>query len=157
MRWNEGLSLDVLSVRPNLLALLETNRSAAAHGLQLTMDDAEEIVSARNRLLGELGRVEFGAETMRELAIVFSASSFITQEDYAATLIELLELFHWLKNETDDQLSDHDLILAMYRLFEHECAGSVSKLRDCQPAEYARAVRQLRPRGLCWEEGFPRD
>lgn len=157
MRWKEGFSLDVLSAQSNLIAFLETNREAATHGLQLTLEDAREIVSARNRLLRELGRVEFGVETIRELARVFSASSFITQEDYAATLIELLELFHWLKNETDDQLSDHNLILAMYRLFEHDCAGSVSKLRDCQSAEYARAVRQLRPRGLFWEEGCTRD
>ncbi|AIQ12478.1 DUF6323 family protein [Paenibacillus durus] len=110
--------------------LLELNEKTKEYGLILTPRDVELMMAARNEVLHSYGRVELSIEVTKALIEVFSASSFIQQENYADTLNELHEIFYDLKNETEDRVSDMKLIHRMKEMFEEDCEGSLGLLKS---------------------------
>lgn len=143
---NALFSVGALRKQTAVQAILETNLATGKHGLVLTAEDAREIVAARNTILRGRGRVEFGVETLRHLVAEFAASGFIAQDDYATTIVDLLEVFYCLKNRSEETISDNNLISAMRSLFEGPCAGSVELLKDYEWEDVLQAVIKAMPR-----------
>ncbi|WP_195570581.1 DUF6323 family protein [Paenibacillus sp. 1001270B_150601_E10] len=110
--------------------MLALNERTKEFGLTLSLEDIQAMIAARSQVLSHHGRVELSFEVTKELILSFSESSFIEQEYYADTLNELQEMFYYLKNETEDQIRDTDLLIKMKNLFEEECEGSIELLRS---------------------------
>lgn len=109
--------------------ILQTNATSQQYGLVLTAPEAREIIAARNQALRSYGRLELDTAAARRIIQCFSASPFITQEDYAATLEELQEIFYYLKNETADRLGDDELIALLRDSFDNDCGGALELLK----------------------------
>ncbi len=122
--------------------LLLASKVSEGHGLTLTADAAKEILTARNQVLQSLGRVELDIEVLKKLVQSFSTSTYIEQEEYAAVLMDLVEVFHYMKNETEDQIGDDALIETMKAYFENECGGAIELLKGRELEAFARNIRQ---------------
>ncbi|BCG58764.1 DUF6323 family protein [Paenibacillus sp. URB8-2] len=134
-------SLNVSMQVQYMTELLELNEKTKEYGLVLTPKDVELMMAARNEVLHSYGRVELSIEVTKALIEVFSASSFIQQENYADTLNELHEIFYDLKNETEDRISDMKLLHRMKEMFEEDCEGSLGLLKS-RLEEYAEEFRR---------------
>ncbi|WP_036734990.1 DUF6323 family protein [Paenibacillus zanthoxyli] len=134
-------SLNISMQEHYMNELLELNEKTKEYGLVLTPQDVELMMAARNEVLHSYGRVELSIEVTKVLIEVFSASSFIQQENYADTLNELHEVFYDLKNETEDRISDMKLIHRMKEMFEEDCEGSLGLLKS-KLEEYAEEFRR---------------
>ena len=55
---------------------------------------------------------------MRKIIDAFRVSNYLWQKDYADLLNEAVEAFYELKNESEDQISDDDLIALLAGAFE---------------------------------------
>jgi len=121
--------------------ILEWNEKSMEHGLALSFEEAKQMLLARYQILEHYSRVELSLEVTRELIEVFSESSFINQEIYAQTLNEMHEIFYYLKNETEDRISDVQVVEVMKNFFEEECEGSLELLRS-KAEEYAEDFRR---------------
>ncbi len=130
--------------------VLASNDISKKYGLQLTTEQALELISARNRSIQNYGRVELGIEVVKKIIASFCASSYINHDDYAQTINELIEIFYYMKNETEDRIGDDEIIALMREFFNNSCQGSLELLknreltlfasnfrRELQEAEYA--------------------
>lgn len=124
--------------------ILDLNQTSAKFGLTLTVAEVQEIITARNQALQGYGRVELDLEIIRKLILNFCDSSLIAQEDYVATLEELLEVFYYLKNETDDTIGDAELLRIIKDFFENTCGGSLELLRGQELDEFVRNFKRSR-------------
>lgn len=124
--------------------ILKTNEETMKYGLSLTAEEAVEIVESRNQLLRSYGRVELDMEAAKKLICRFAASSFINQEDYAAAIKDLQEVFYYLKNETDDEVGDERLIEIIEELLNDSCEGSIELLQGVGVEEFVREYRLKR-------------
>jgi hypothetical protein len=95
--------------------------------------------------LKENGRVEFGESIFRPLIEAFCDSPYLSQKNYAETLAQLTEGFYYLKNATDDLLTDDELIQSMKKLFDGFCGGEVQALLDLD-AETLIAMNNREPK-----------
>jgi len=119
---------------------LELNEKTKKFGLVLTPQDIELMMAVRTQALNSYGRVELNIEVTNGIIELFSSSSFIDQENYTETLNELYEIFHYLKNETEDRISDRQLLHKMKELFEEDCEGALELLKS-RLEEYAEKFR----------------
>ncbi|MBN6206042.1 hypothetical protein JYK21_06225 [Ralstonia pickettii] len=110
--------------------IAEVNQKAKEFGLMLSRDEIKNIVVSRNQVLQSYGRVELSVEVIKELAEVFCASPYIDNKNYVTALYELQEIFYYLKNETEDEISDSSLIGLMKDCFDGECNGSLELLKS---------------------------
>lgn len=108
--------------------ILKTNSSSQEKGLVLTRRDAVEMIQNRERILRATGRVELSFDVIEKLARKFCTSSFISQDDYAEILNELMDVFYSLKNESASEIPDDILIERMYDAFENTCEGCIELL-----------------------------
>lgn len=134
-------SLNASMQEQYMTELLELNGKTKEYGLVLTAQDVELMMAARSQVLYSYGRVELSIEVTKELIRGFSSSSFIQQENYADTLNELHEIFYYLKNETEDRISDMKLLHRMKEVFEEDCEGSLDLLKT-RLEEYAEGFRR---------------
>lgn len=112
-------SLSVALKERQVQEILGMNKVSEKFGLALNRTEAEEIIEERNRALRSYGRVELSLEVTVKLAQSFCSSPFIRQEDYAAVLKDLQEIFYYLKNETEDAIGDDELISVMKDFFDN--------------------------------------
>jgi hypothetical protein len=122
-------------------ALQECNEVTARFGLQLTPDEMNELVENRRETLERCGRIEFGGGVLKKLILEFADSSFLNQDQYAETLMELQECFYYFKNESLEILSDDELIKRMKKYFDDVCQGSVEYLQTTMLENYCRDIR----------------
>ncbi len=131
-------------------ALLSCNQITAAHGLILSPAQAVAVVRSQQASLAQAGRLAFDGGAAAAIAQAFCDSRYLTQENYADTLMALIDIFYQLQNDTEDALDDETLIAAMKNAFEDECRGEVELLAAKFLPEF---VRQLRLRGAAdWTE-----
>jgi len=110
--------------------LLESNTASQKYGLVLKDAEAVELIEARNRAIQSHGRVELGIGVVKKIITAFCSSPYINVDDYVSTLNELIELFYYMKNETEDQIADDELIVIMQEFFNHSCRGSLDLLKN---------------------------
>ena len=104
----------VLATQQSLLAELNaSNAYSARFGLTLSPDAMLSLAEKRRETLFDQGRVELGTSAISALIEGFCDSPFLLQDDYEATMLELVEAFYYFKNASGDQLADDELIAAM--------------------------------------------
>ncbi|WP_066187281.1 DUF6323 family protein [Gracilibacillus timonensis] len=110
--------------------LVHLNETTKERGLELSTNEVKTLLTARNKVLHDHARIELSTDVLKELISVFSASPYIDQAHYVATLNELQEIFYYLKNETEDKMADKMLIQQMSDYYNTDCAGSLELLRS---------------------------
>ena len=104
----------ILVVREQFLAELRAaNETSSRYGLKLSEQSMQALAQTRTRALLDHGRVEFGASAVSALVEGFCDSPFLLQENYEATLAELLDAFYYFKNASGERVADDELIAAM--------------------------------------------
>ena len=106
------------------------NETTAPFGLILSPAQIAVLQKQEGQALSRTGRVCFGKSILPRLAAAFAGSPHIQACDWADTLGELTELFYALKRETEDALSDDELIGRMARTFDGPAQGSTLLLTD---------------------------
>ncbi len=122
-------SLNTLSEQKTETEIIALNQKTEQYGLTLTPQDAKALIRTRSEELSANGRVEVGSETITKIMEAFCDSSFIDQRNYVETMQELLRIFYYAKNDTQDRISDSELIAYMKDSFENRCMGSLELLR----------------------------
>jgi hypothetical protein len=130
-----------LSTKKAVLEIMRQNQFTAHNGLELTEQEAVELLETRSCSLQDTGRLELGAGAIGRLIREFSGSPYISQANYVETLHQLIEMFYYFKNETLDLMSDDDLVRFMQTCFDGRCGGSLELLRSRELEEMARRVR----------------
>lgn len=111
-------------------ALTELNGSISEYGLFLTVKQINKLSDAVRNALIESGRIEIGAGIMPILAMEFCASVFVTPENYAELLAELVYIFFQVKTAVCDRVSDRDLVRLLKDYYENKAYGNVEIMRD---------------------------
>ena len=106
------------------------NEKTAPFGLSLSPAQIAVLQKQEGQALSRTGRVCFGKSILPRLAAAFAGSPHIQACYWADTLGELTELFYALKRETEDTLSDDELIERMVRTFNGPAQGSTLLLTD---------------------------
>ena len=106
------------------------NEQTAPFGLSLSHVQIAALQKQEGQALSRTGRVCFGKSILPRLAAAFADSPHIQARDWADTLGELTELFYALKRETQDSLSDDELIERLVRTFNGPAQGSTLLLTD---------------------------
>lgn len=123
--------------------LLVSNEETRKYGLVITNAEAEEIIEARNRSISSHGRVELGIEVVKKIIVVFSTSAYINRDEYAETISELVDIFYYMKNETEDTIGDDELIDMMQVYYNGSCQGSLDLLKNRELALFAAKFRRM--------------
>ncbi|MBE6599411.1 MAG: hypothetical protein E7638_08225 [Ruminococcaceae bacterium] len=108
--------------------ILELNEISRERGLVLSAEEALALSETRGRALAENERIEIGVGAIAEIIKRFSTSRYVNEEDYAWILGEITEIFYYIKTETNDKISDGDLLDELFRSFELNCRGSMELL-----------------------------
>ena len=127
------------------------NAVSARFGLRLSEQGMRELAQARTHALTDHGRVELGASAVKNIVDGFCDSPYLLQEDYEATLLELVDAFYYFKNACGEQLTDDELILAMRERFD-AFDGSVEAVVGTSLEALCRARRLGQDYDEGWEE-----
>ena len=140
--------------------ILRENDVSRHYGLELSEKQAAALVETRNKALRDTGRVEIGGGVIDKMIYAFCDSPYVSQSNYEETLHELLALFYSFKNETDDKISDDDLISFMKEAFDVNCFGSLELLAGRELYALAQQLKgqkepestEEREEGDAWEQ-----
>ena len=124
-----------------LINILECNKKTEQFGLELSQADVEYLIHGRKNTLIENQRVELGQGVLPKIIDLFCDSQYINQDNYSEVLSELQEMFYLYKNETQDELTDDELLGFMRKQFDEICFGDLEYLRNTCMERYARATR----------------
>jgi hypothetical protein len=127
--------------KKELERVLECNSKTEQYGLVLSQEEAKSLLESRKASLNESQRVEFGKGILPKMIDYFCDSQFINQDNYADTLAELQEIFYLYKNETQDEVTDDELLNFMRKQYDEICFGDIEYLRNTCLERYSRAVR----------------
>lgn len=111
-------------------ALRACNDQSAPYGLSLTEEQIRAMIREHRDTLHSAGRIAFDQRPLQDLIRGFCSSPYLTQRTYMETLCELLTIFYYVKNETDNLIPDDDLIACMRKAFDTVCAGTLEYLAD---------------------------
>ena len=123
-------------------SIISMNEKTFKYGLSLSQEDVSDILAARKNTFIDESRIEFGKSILPKLIETFCDSSYISQNDYKDSIIRLQEIFFRYKNETEDELSDDELLTIMREQFEESCFGSFELLEGTILELFAEAVRR---------------
>lgn len=147
LNWGDKMDNNFLVEQQQICLLNEAkkiqkyNAVTAKFGLSLSEVQINELISKRVSSLKDTDRIEFGEGILPKLIYAFCDSPFITQDIYAEILAELQDLFYYFKNESNDLLSDDELIEYMKLVFDGRAQGSVEYLEGTSLEELCRYVR----------------
>lgn len=121
--------------------VLECNNKTDKFGLVLTEEEAKRLMLGRKAYLADSQRIELGEGILPKIIHYFCDSQYINQDNYVDSLDQLQEIFYMYKNETEDRLTDDELLEFMRQQFEEICFGDFDYLSDTCLERYARALR----------------
>lgn len=110
--------------------ILKTNAKSSEYCLSLNEKDASELISADNSAVSRQERFCFEKSALLVIIDKFMKSRYICQDNYAATLCSLLEIFYEFKDETLDSFGDEEAVDLMFDAFENHCGGDTSVLES---------------------------
>lgn len=139
-----GFQKDAPAAPQDIDRLLAQNQVTAAYGLTLSRAQAISLLQSHHRALNRAGRLSFGGGILDPIIALFHASPYLTKDNYADTLAELVSLFYDFKNETMDLVSDDALLDWMKTAFDGGCAGSITLLAQALDA-LSRHIRNGKP------------
>lgn len=137
---NGLISFENLALQPVFREILDLNAVSGEYGLTLSQEEARELSDTRNRSLTENDRIEIGVGAVGKLIRRFCKSHYVTQENYPYLLNELTDLFYYIKTDTDDKITDDDLVEELFRRFELRCNGSIDTLVSVEGERIIRMV-----------------
>ena len=120
--------------------LRKCNEISERYGLTLTETQIQSLVQSRFDALRFTGRMELGGDILPKLIYAFCDSPHISRIDYSGTLAALQELFYTFKNESEDAMSDDELMEAMKRCFNGKAQGSLEYLENLSISDLYRAL-----------------
>lgn len=120
--------------------LLDTNQTAGQYGLRLTEQQAEELVRAEADICQEGERIRLGGSAAPLLAETFCRSGYLSQQEYAACLLQLLDIFYTAKEESLELIGDAELVQLLFTWFEERCGGSLELLQGRELEYFCREV-----------------
>lgn len=109
--------------------IISCNKISSDYGLSLSPQQAQELAQTHQQALKNNGRIEFSGGTIAKIIRCFCSSPFISRYNYAETLNDLVEIFYYFKNESNDQIPDDELIILMKKCFNENCQGSLELLQ----------------------------
>lgn len=127
--------------KKELQKVVACNEQTNRFGLVLSDKEAKELLVCRKNSLKENQRVEFGESILPKIIFAFCDSQYINQDNYFEVLSELQEIFYTFKNESQDEMTDDELITFMKKEFEEVCFGDIEYLKGTCLERYARAIR----------------
>ena len=133
--------IQIISEANQLESLRKTNQYTEQFGLTLSAADAQLLVQEKINSLKEQQRVEFGEGIMPKIIYEFCDSGYIHQDNYTDTLIRLQNIFYLYKNETQDEMTDDELLHFMKEQYETVCFGDLDYLEGTCLDHFAQAVR----------------
>lgn len=133
--------IQVMKQQNELALLISFNQKTERFGLVLTNDDAKALMVCRNESLKKYQRVEFGNGILDQLIFAFCDSQYIEQSNYVEILKQLQEIFYEFKNESNDKLTDDELMTFMREQFESTCFGDIEYLETTCLPRFATAIR----------------
>ena len=150
----EALVLSQQSQSDALVQELATcNSKTRQSGLLLSEQQMKGLIERRFEALKETRRVEFGRGILPDLIETFCSSPYLSQDTYVETIAWLQDAFYRFKEETDEQVSDDDLIGAMRTLFDDEAHGSQEVFESVSPSRLiALAQRSNQDANEDWSE-----
>lgn len=131
----------LLEQQNQLAQVMKLNAKTEAFGLTLTEEDAQLILEGRTQTLQEQRRLELGGGIAARIIEEFCDSDYISQSNYVETILRLQEIFYLYKNETNDELTDDELLHLMKEQFETICFGDLEYLEGTGLSHFAEAVR----------------
>lgn len=120
--------------------LRKCNDLSERYGLALSETQIQSLVQSRFDSLRYTGRMELGGGVLPKLVYAFCDSPYIVRDEYCETLAALQELFYTFKNESEDAMSDDELIEAMKRYFDGKAQGSLDFLENLSMSDLYRAL-----------------
>jgi len=121
--------------------IIAYNEKTKKYGLALTEEEVHALMVCRKDSLKENQRVEFGEGILPDVIYAFCDSQYLNQDNYVDTLAQLQEIFYLYKNESQDELTDAELINFMKKQFEEICFGDIEYLKGTCLERFARSIR----------------
>lgn len=140
---NENMDLILGNITKKELDLIDkSNININKFGLSITREEAKEIIISKNDTLKKYKRIEFSSDLTEKIIYIFSDSDYIDRNNYIDTIKELIDIFYNFKNETEDKLTDDELLNFMREQFDNICFGDLGYLRDTCLERFSKAVRE---------------
>lgn len=136
-----GNELQVELEKRQLAAVLKLNEKSERFGLTLTEEDARLIVAEKNDSLKEERRIEFGQSIIPLIIEKFCDSDYISQDNYVESIVRIQNIFFRFKNESEDLMTDEELLNFMKEQFETTCYGDFDYLEGTVLEIFCEVVR----------------
>ena len=136
----ELISFENISLQPITESILSLNEITGRFGLVLSEKDAVELSETRNKAISENDRIEIGNGAVPAIVEKFCRSRYVNNENFTYILNEITYLFYCIKTETDDKISDSELVDELFKRFELQCRGSIDVLEN---REVGRIIRKI--------------
>ncbi|NLZ47094.1 MAG: hypothetical protein GX896_10435 [Clostridiales bacterium] len=121
---------------------MKTNERSEELGLRLSEQDAKMLADESKASINENERIEINSDSSTVKIIEkFMQSTYIGQTDYAQTMAGLIDVFYVAKEESNEFLTDDELIDIMYNFFERESGGSIELLQTRDLEILCREIR----------------
>ena len=108
--------------------ILNCNKFLQNYGISLSQQDAEQIIEKRIETLKQTKRIELGEWVVEKIIKEFCDSAYISQDNFVSTVYELIDIFYYYKNETNDLVSDDELIKFMREYYDSLAYGDLEYL-----------------------------
>ena len=120
--------LSNLNVNSEKNKLIKCNTFLNEYGLSLSSEDISSIIERRSLALKNNKRIELDGGIIDKVIREFFDSPYISNDNFVETINEIIELFYYYKNETNDLISDDDLLKLMRKHYDDFAKGDLDYL-----------------------------
>lgn len=123
--------IDIMNQGSNIVLqndLLKLNENSFEYGLKLSKEDVEIIVEWRETSLKHMGRIDLGIDVTKKIVEFIYKSQYTNREDYLEAVVDIQDIFYYLKNETLELISDDDAIELISDMYETFC-GEIKNIQ----------------------------
>ena len=115
---SEMFELSNLNLSSEKSKLVECNKFLDKYGLSLSSKDINSMIERRALALNNNKRIELEGGIITKVIREFFDSPYISNDNFVETINEIIELFYYYKNETNDSISDDDLLKFMRKYYD---------------------------------------
>lgn len=110
--------------------IMTVDEKARNNNIILTEDKVEYIIDSHKSALSDFGRIEFGENLAKKILNKFCESPYVKNHNVHTVVESILEVFYYVKNETETEMKDDDIIERLFFAYENKCSGSAELLYD---------------------------
>ncbi len=111
-------NLSLVQDKIELEALSKCNEKTAKYGLELSNEQAKQLVACHNDSLKKYRLVEFEQSILDKLVFTFCDSDYIDSDSYLETLEILQDIFYSIRSENEIGMSDEEVLEDMRTRFD---------------------------------------